>query len=254
MEKLNVIKTRELDLCVSCEICSAVCPLEAIKMENEFGQFLPKIDEDKCNKCGLCIELCPGIDINPLMLRHGKKSNNMLDGLCSESYTAYSNNFEIRKKSASGGLITNLIIELIQNNDFDGVFVLDFDTFDGKPARLKETHKIDEILKAANSKYIPASVYHVIKTLKTRDNKKYIIIGTPCQIHGIKKYIAKFNISKEYIFFIGLFCDKTLNFNIIQYLEDTYKKPNEKLIKFEFRTKEKHGWPGNPKIYFDAPA
>ena len=252
MEKLNVLKTRNLDLCISCEICSAACPMEAITMEDKFGQFLPKIDDEKCNKCKICLELCPGIDINPSMLRNEKIFNNMLDGQCLESYTAYSNNLKIRKNSASGGLITNLITELMKNKDFDSVFVLNFDKFDGKPARLKETHKIDEILKAAKSKYIPASVYNVIKTLEIGDNRKHIIIGTPCQIHGIKKHITKFNIPKENFLFIGLFCEKTLNLNIIQYFEDTYKKSNEKLIKFEFRTKEKHGWPGNSKIYFDS--
>jgi len=252
VESSHVMNTRELDLCVSCEICLAACSAGAITIEYKFGQFLPKVDNEKCTNCGLCIKLCPGIDIDPLGFRHKKDSNDVFCESCLESYTAYSNDTMIRKNSTSGGLITNLITELIKNKEFDAAFVLDFDKFDGKPVRLKETHKIYEILKAAKSKYIPASVYHVIKTLETRDNRKYIITGTPCQIHGINKYVTKFNIHEENILFLGLFCDKTLNLNIIQYLEDTYKKSNEKLIKFEFRTKEKHGWPGNSKIYFDS--
>ncbi|MDW7727852.1 MAG: Coenzyme F420 hydrogenase/dehydrogenase, beta subunit C-terminal domain [Candidatus Methanoperedens sp.] len=252
MEKSYVTKTRELNLCTSCEICSAVCPKDAITIENELGQFLPKIDDKKCNKCSLCLQLCPGIDIDPLKLRYEKLSDNILDSKCLESYTAYSKNQEIRKNSASGRLITNLIAELIKNKDFDSAFVLDFDKFDGNPARLKATCKIEEILKAAKSKYIPASVYNVIKTLEKGDNGRYIIVCTPCQIHGIKKFIRKFNISEENYLFLGLFCDKTLNFNIIRYFENIYKKSNEKLIKFEFRTKENYGWPGNSKIYFDS--
>ena len=119
MEKSNVMKTRELDLCVSCEICSAICPKGAVTMENKFGQFLPKVDDEKCTNCGLCLEICPGIDIDPFELRHEKISDNTFDGHCLESYTAYSNDPEIRKNSASGGLITNLITELIKNKDFD---------------------------------------------------------------------------------------------------------------------------------------
>ena len=252
MESSHVMNTRELDLCVSCEICLAACSAGAITIEYKFGQFLPKVDNEKCTNCGLCIKLCPGIDIDPLGFRHKKDSNDVFCESCLESYTAYSNDTMIRKNSTSGGLITNLITELIKNKEFDAAFVLNFNKFDGKPVRLKETHKIDEILKAGKSKYIPASVYNVIKTLEIGDNRKHIILGTPCQIHGIKKYITKFNISEENFLFIGLFCEKTLNFNIIQYFEDTYKKSNEKLIKFEFRTKEKYGWPGNSKIYFDS--
>ena len=252
MESPHVMKTRELDLCISCEICLAVCPEDAITMEYKFGQFLPKVDDEKCTNCGLCLEICPGIDIDPFELRYEKISDNTFDGLCLESYTAYSNNPDIRKNSASGGLITNLITELIKNKYFDAAFVLDFDKLDGKPARLKATDNINEILKAAKSKYIPASVYNVIKALITEDNRRYIIVGTPCQIYGIKKFIKNLDIPEENYLFLGLFCDKTLNFNIIRYFEDTYRKPNEKLIKFEYRTKEKYGWPGNSKMYFDS--
>jgi coenzyme F420-reducing hydrogenase beta subunit/polysaccharide pyruvyl transferase WcaK-like protein len=252
MENSNVMKTRKLDLCTSCEICIAVCPKDAIAMEYKFGQFLPKVDDKKCTKCGLCLKLCPGIDIDPLKLRQEKISNHIINGHCLESYTAYSNDPEIRKNSTSGGLITTLIIELIKNKEFDAVFVLDFNKFDGKPARLKATNNINEIINAAKSKYIPASVYNIINILKKKDDRKYIIIGTPCQIYGIKKFIKKFEISEKNIVFLGLFCDKTLNFNIIRYFEDTYKKPDEDLIKFEFRTKEKYGWPGNSKIYFNS--
>ena len=252
MERLNVTKTRELDLCTSCEICSAACPMEAITMEDKFGNFLPKVDDEKCTKCALCLEICPGINIDPFELRHEKTSDNTFNGPCLGSYTAYSNYPEIRKNSASGGLITTLITELINNNDFDAAFVLDFDKFDGKLARLKATDNINEIFKAAKSKYIPASVYNVIKTLEKGDNKRYIIVGTSCQIYGIKKFTKNFDMPDDDHLFLGLFCEKTLCFNIIRYFEDAYRKPKERLIKFEFRTKEKYGWPGNSKIYFDS--
>lgn len=252
MENSNVMKTRELDLCTSCEICVAVCPKDAIIMEYKYGQFLPKVNDEKCTNCGLCLKLCPGIDIDPLKLRQEKISNHIFDGHCLESYTAYSNDPEIRRNSTSGGLITNLIIELIKNKEFDTVFVLDFDKFDGKPARLKDTDNIDEIINAAKSKYIPASVYNVINTLKKKGNRKYIIVGTPCQIYGIKKFVKISKISEDNLIYLGLFCEKTLSFNIIQYFKDIYGKLNEQLIKFEFRTKDKYGWPGNSKIYFNS--
>lgn len=246
------MKTRKLDLCISCEICSAGCPSGAITMEYRFGQFLPKVCNRKCTNCGACLEICPGIDITPSKPRHEEASDNMFDGPYLESYTAYSNDSDIRKISASGGLITALIIELIKNKEFGTAFVLPFVTFTGEPARLKSTNKIDEILDSAKSKYIPASVYNIIKTLKKGDNRRYIIVGTPCQIYGVKKYLKKNKISEENLLFLGLFCDKTLNFNMIRYFEDAYSKSNERLIKFEYRTKEKYGWPGNSKVHFNS--
>lgn len=253
VEKLNVAETTKLNLCLSCEICSAVCPTGAIAMENKLGQFLPQIDNEKCTRCGLCLEACPGIDVDPSALRHKKISESAsFDGPCLEAYTAHSNDLKIRKNSASGGLITTLIIELIKNKEFDAVFVLIFDKFDGRPARLKATNDVNEIYSAARSKYIPASMYNVIKTLKHDPSKRYIIVATPCLTYGIKKVMKKNNIPEENVLFLGLFCEKTLNFNIVRYFEDAYGKSNEKLTKFQFKTKEKHGWPGHSKIYFDS--
>lgn len=252
MKDLNVIKTKELDLCISCEICLAACPDGAITMENRFGQYLPKVDDEKCTLCGLCLEICPGIDINPFELKYDTVTDDIFDGPCLESYTAYSNNLDIRKNATSGGLITTLIVELIKNKEFDVAFTLPFDASTAKPARLKATKKTSEIINSAKSKYVPASVYNLIMALKKEANSRCIIVGTPCQINGIKKYLRKSKISEENKLFLGLFCDKTLNFNVISYFEHIYRKSNEKLVKFEFRTKEKYGWPGNTKLYFDS--
>ena len=252
MEKVNVKKTRQLGLCLSCEICMAVCPADAIAMEYKFGQFLPKVNEEKCSNCGHCLAVCPGIDLDPSELGCKKDFIEAFMGNCLECYTAHSKNFSIRQKSSSGGLVTTLVTELMKNKEFDAAFVLDFDKFIGKPARLKATNEINEILKSAKSKYIPASVYDVIKTLQKQDRKRYVIVGTPCQIYGIKKFISKFEISEENLLFLGLFCAQTMNFNVIQYFEDKFRKQNEKLVKFEFRTKDKGGWPGHTKLVFDS--
>lgn len=252
MKKLNVSRTRELDLCVSCEICKAICPKDAIMMEYKFGQFLPKVDYEKCIECSLCLELCPGIDIYPLELRDKDNLNNIIHSHYLECYTAYSNDPKIRKNSTSGGLITNLAIELIKDKKFSEVFVLDFNNFNMQSAKLKPTSNINKIFNSAKSKYIPASVYEIIKNLKREDQKKYIIIGTPCLLYGIKKFIKKYKIPEKNLLFLGLFCSSTLNFNILRYFEDNYAKLNEKMIKFQYRTKEKYGWPGHSKIYFDS--
>jgi len=249
----DITKTRELGLCLSCEICSASCPQEAVAMEYVRGQFLPVVDYGRCTGCGVCLEICPGIDLDPFNLRHKKCSESMFDGSWLRIYTAYINDLAIRKNSTSGGLVTGLIVELIEHKEFDAAFVLPFVNFSGQPARLRETAEISEILDSAGSKYIPASVYNVIKALEEHgESKKFIVVGTPCQVRGIKKYADSKQLSEGNLLFLGLFCDKTLNFNIIRYFEDAYARTGEELVKFEFRTKEKHGWPGNSKLCFNS--
>lgn len=252
MHQKNVMKTKKLNLCLSCQICEAVCPKNCISMEYGLGQFLPKIDIN-CIDCGLCLKICPGMDLDPLNMGYEKEiTDTKLAGNVIKSYTAYSKNLKIRPISTSGGLITTLIAGLIENKKFDAAFVLPFDYFKNEPVQLKAVNQIDEILSSAKSKYIPASAYKIIEELKKGNDSKYIIVGTPCLIRGVKNYLKNNKINYDNLLFLGLFCDRTLNYNIIKYYENKYSNSEEKIIKFEFRTKENNGWPGNSKICFDS--
>ncbi|MFB0544976.1 MAG: Coenzyme F420 hydrogenase/dehydrogenase, beta subunit C-terminal domain [Asgard group archaeon] len=255
MKSSNVMETRELNLCVSCGACLATCPEGAIEMEFRYGQFLPRVDEKKCVYCDLCLNVCPGIDADPLDLCSKKEViEEDLDGPSLECYIAYARDLGVRKNATSGGTVTALITELIKKDEFHSAFVLSFDTFRGKPARLKSVDKlnIQKIIRSAKSKYVPASIYNIITSLSKDKDGKYIIVGTPCQILAVKKYLKRKNVDEKNILFLGLFCDKTLNFYFIRYIEDIFGMKNERLVRLEYRSKEKWGWPGHSKVHFNS--
>ncbi len=248
---MNITKTVEKGFCVSCEICDASCPFDAIDMIYECGQFLPKVDFDKCTNCGFCLKVCPGIDIDFKKIH----TNSLEETICGdplEFYSAYCIDVKTLNSSTSGGVISTLTKKLLDDGKYSGAFLLHFETFDNQSARLSCFSKNQDITKCSGSKYIPVSVYNVIKELKQIKNPNYIIVGTPCQISGIKKFIFEEKINDKGLLFLGLFCDRTHNFNIIKYFETLYKKQNEKLTKIDFRNKEKDGWPGHVKLYFDS--
>jgi len=252
MNEFNVSKTRELDLCVSCEICLAVCPVEAISMEYTLGTFLPRINSAVCIECEKCLDNCPGIDIIPQKFRSEKNFDAIIKGNVLECFTAYSRDAKLRYNSSSGGIITTLIKELIESKEYESVFVLGFDKFENSPVRLEETDNIPKIVKSAKSKYLPASVFNIINKLKENANNKIILIGTPCQLSGIKKFIKSINISENNILFLGLFCTSTMNFNFLRFIQENYSKHGEIIKEFTYRTKEKFGWYGNSKITFNS--
>ena len=45
----------DAEKCTGCGNCVDVCPVEAIRVENE----LALVDADVCTECGLCVDECP---------------------------------------------------------------------------------------------------------------------------------------------------------------------------------------------------
>jgi Fe-S-cluster-containing hydrogenase component 2 len=43
------------DVCVGCEACVSVCPVEAISMIDGKAE----VDPEKCIECGSCVPVCP---------------------------------------------------------------------------------------------------------------------------------------------------------------------------------------------------
>ena len=50
------------DYCGNCLICPAVCPFEAISVDEKSGKV--KLDIEKCQMCGLCVTACPSSAID----------------------------------------------------------------------------------------------------------------------------------------------------------------------------------------------
>jgi coenzyme F420 hydrogenase subunit beta len=213
------------------------------------GQYLPAI-KDSCNYCGLCLEICPGAEVNFMDIY--KYENTMAPkdifiGQIIDAYVCHTRDKEIRRISSSGGMITSLLIELIKKKLYEGCFVLPFGTKINEFAKVIYTKDTDLIKSASKSKYLPASVENVVAEITRSSNS--IIVGIPCQIHGIKKFCLKQAVDYSNVLFFGLFCEKTLNYNLLDYYQWNYNE-GKAIKKFEYKSKDKDGWPGNTKITF----
>ncbi|MBO3802929.1 MAG: 4Fe-4S dicluster domain-containing protein [Candidatus Brockarchaeota archaeon] len=62
-------------LCIRCDVCSKVCPKEAISVTMGEGKAVIALDEGKCVLCGACEPLCPA---GAIKVRFNGKRNNVL--------------------------------------------------------------------------------------------------------------------------------------------------------------------------------
>jgi coenzyme F420 hydrogenase subunit beta len=102
-------------LCTGCGTCIALCPEEAIKLtiNEKKGIYVPTLNEEKCNSCSICYEVCPGheVDFKALNLEIlGKEPENVLIGNYLNCYVSHSTDYDIRYNSSSGGIVTKLLI------------------------------------------------------------------------------------------------------------------------------------------------
>lgn len=226
------------DLCVSCGACASVCPMSAIEYRFSKGLFLPIVSPDKCSNCGICKNVCPSCNID-VAKTYGKLDVSNCEEV--ECYSACAKNQTFRINGTSGGVVSTLTYELLKSGKYERAYVLNFENFNGSRANLLPVEKAEDVIACAKSKYIPASVDRIIDDIKNDSIGKAIIVGTPCQFLAVKRYLRLLRKEEDQLLFLGLFCDKTLNYNIYKYFEYKFGK----FTAFHFRDKKANGWPGD---------
>lgn len=249
MEQNTVKKTVQADLCSGCGICKAICPKECISWNKKNGLYVPNINEQQCVNCGLCASVCPGLGH---CYEAKGTAEETVTGLVLASYNAWSRDVELRHVSASGGVISTMIRELLESGAYDGAFCLD--SYDYRQQLMTRLYTAEEVKNCWNqsnapkSRYLPVSHENAVAYMKENRNARLIFVGTSCAVRGLQAAVKQLNLNREQYLFIGLFCDKVFNYNVISYWQDLYCHGNT-LEALHFKNKESGGWPGDMKFF-----
>lgn len=239
----NIYKIVENAICTGCGACSGICPENAISIvHNQAGFLIAKIDEKKCINCGMCLNVCPSNCENQII----NKCNNIFYGEIKKCYIGYSCDQEIRKKSQSGGVVTSLLLYLIDKKKIDGALVNQFDNKIKKSKIVLAKSKKD-LIKSCGSIYIQSPVTEAI--LKYSKTNKIAAVLLGCQAESLKLINEKYPSIKLPYFTIGLFCAGQNSSLLIEDLISQNKYDfDENICDFRFRDKLYGNWPGNIKI------
>ncbi len=237
--------TSSLGLCSSCGMCVGVCPCNAIELKkSEYGQFLPYISNEKCIQCGICHEMCPGKDYNPIELEKNNSkewNGNLLIGTPVETYTGYAKDQKVREQGVSGGCVSAIIDYLLEAEIYDAAFCVDTYLYDDL-VLAKKYEKGNDLSKTPLSRYVTVSHQNTVRYMLENKESKLVIVSVPCAVQGFMKVIQKYKLNRENYFFCGLVCDKTMTNQVHDYFNDISA---HKLKALYFRTKKNIGWPGN---------
>lgn len=245
----NINKTVKNNLCISCGMCSGVCVKDCINFEHIEGMNYPHIG-DGCISCGKCYEICPGKGFDYKREVKSDDSNyNFWLGTYEEILCGKVKDGELLKNAVSGGVVTELVRGLINSGKYTSAFCVSGHEYK-KELKSKRISKdnIEELKSTQKSRYLVVSHEDAIKYILSHRNEYVIFVGTSCSVQGLLNVIRTYKLDREKYFIIGLFCDKTMSFNVMDYFRN-YKK-NRELKNFFFRTKEVGGWPGGVRLEY----
>ena len=144
--------------------------------------------------------------------------------------------------SSSGGLFTALSDSIFEKN---GVVIACKYECGNHMLEFCEARNKEERDSMRGSKYIKADItnlFNILKQIKKEDSQLIMVVGTPCQIVGIKKWCDTNNISDERMIFVDLICHGvTSGKSWKEYVDLIEKKHSEKIVDITFKDKEK-GW------------
>lgn len=250
MDKKNVTFTAENGLCCSCGVCKNICPQACIRYERRDGVFLPVVDAEKCVKCGLCASVCPGLTSAPAT---GDKPLDAMYGTILASYNAWSRDEVLRHVSASGGVVSTLVTELLRKGLYDAAFTLDTYSYENQLKTRKITREdLSDSWDQSSfpkSRYLPVSHEEAVRFILENPGRRVILIASPCALRGLQELIRIRRLEREHYLFIGLFCDGVFNYNVYDHYQDRFGE-GKQLTALHFKNKESGGWPGNMKLFY----
>ncbi|KAF5432379.1 coenzyme F420 hydrogenase subunit beta [Candidatus Methanophagaceae archaeon] len=197
-------------LCSGCGVCEGICPVKAIQTENPYSYHPDTFNQEACTECGLCTSVCPGYGYEV----YNKYEQNQIFhrdmGYYKNLYSGFTLDKDLRESASAGGVATEILKYLIENNKVDKVSVVqNTDDLNRGLAYTKLTDDIDEILRAKQSKYVQVSISSLLKEI-INSNERFAIIGLPCQLAALKQAEDKIkSLKNKIVVKIGFFCGYT---------------------------------------------
>lgn len=238
--KNNINTTLRANLCTGCGVCEGSCPFDAISTIVEKGNFRPVIDPKKCTECGRCVKVCPGLSVDfPKIAEKYLPSAPYLDkmvGHYEKCFTGYSTDFEIRYHSASGGIVSQFLIWLLENDRIDGAVVTRFDKENPLLVKTFIATSKEEIISARSSKYSPVSLNRVAQDIKSASGSRYVVVGLPCHMEGLRKLMSiDKKLSDKITGLFGIYCSAGRSFYLTEYMMKERGINLSHLSYFQFR-------------------
>lgn len=243
----NILAIRERGLCSACGVCAANCPKGCIAMEKSGRAVVPAVDEAACVRCGRCLRVCPAGQIDEY--EPGADLDRHLLGEHRAILCARAKDEALLTDSTSGGVATQLVRALLDGGDYDSAFLVDGYDYT-RPLSTRRFTAADDLAATPGSRYLTVSHEAAARHMIAHPEERIALVATPCAAQALRNTIELNHLNRENYLLIGLFCDKTMNYGVMDYFARHPKSAGRTLRGLRFRTKRIDGWPGDVRLEF----
>lgn len=221
----------ENDLCIGCGACVAASPGLSLKLDPKKLMYEPDGVGDE-----RAAAVCPSIRVDYERL-HGALFPDAEPGhlgVVRSVWLAQSVDRERNLKASSGGLIKELLIELLSRPDVDGAIALTHkEGLLYEPTLLRKPEEVDSL---------PGSIYHSLPfekalTLLRENEGRFVLVAIPCQLEGLYQHILAHEpelLDRIYTT-IGLICGWQYTHHSLKAIGEFTNTPYEKLRNVSYR-------------------
>lgn len=195
----------ESELCTGCGLCSVVDPTVSIVEKRGLLQpqpFPKRVDMD---------EFCPGMgyDLKQMGAELFPQSSYCYElGFYKNLLAIRSQSVATLKNASSGGVITEICKYALEKHLVDGIICTKYNYSRDKVRPVSFiAYNEEDLLLAQGSKYCPTSTLSILSEIVKCPSKKFILIGTPCQIAGFRKFsLLHASLRDQIVLCISNFC------------------------------------------------
>lgn len=146
---------------------------------NRLGEYQPFVDQTTCVECGLCKAVCP-------MEYESPSDGHDLFGNLTRFYVAHTANESLRGSCASGGVVTQLLVDLLAQRKIDGAICVGSRFDNDKLFEPRICNSSEEVLSCRGSKYYPIEFSGVLREI-SGDSKTYAMVCLPCVATAVRR-------------------------------------------------------------------